>query len=300
LVILRAPVYNRSILSYLDSSREEPRVVMGGDPRGGVLSETDGMAEKAAAFRALEEIIERLRGPQGCPWDRAQTLLTMAPNLLEEACEVVDAITEAQGGPAPGVCEELGDLLMNILLSARISEEGGGFGFRKVAEAIAAKLVRRHPHVFGPERVASVEEVLLRWNAIKGEEKGELKQSRLGTLPRSLPALASAAKLGERAARVGFDWPDAAGALLKVEEEVREVAQALPSGGEPLEHELGDLLFATASLARKSGVDPEAALRSALERFRKRFHYIEKHTDVSRASLEEMEELWNAAKSDGS
>ena len=274
------------------------------------MGETDSKLEaKVTALRALEEIIERLRAPDGCPWDRAQTIAKMAHNILEEACEAVDAIREGRGAPTPALCEELGDLLMNILLTSRIAEDGGAFGIREVAEAILAKLVRRHPHVFRAEHVSSVEDVLRRWNAIKAEEKTGETPSVLGCLPRSLPALSAALKVGERAARVGFDWPDAGGALKKVEEELREVAEAMgigpPAAGqsrEParIEREVGDLLFAAVNLARKSGVDPEAALRETVDRFRKRFRYIEARTDVATASLEEVEALWNEAKVDDS
>ncbi len=269
----------------------------------------DRLEEKVAAFKALEEIVERLRGPDGCPWDRAQTLAKMGPNLLEEACETIDAIHGGKGAPTAAVLEELGDLLMNVLLLARIAEESGSFGIREVAEAISAKLVRRHPHVFGSERAATVEDVLTRWNAIKAEEKGESSTSVLGKVPRSLPGLSAAVKIGERAASVGFDWPDASQALAKVEEEVREVSRSLErpragGGGSPggpadeTYHEVGDLLFAAANVARKAGVDPECALRSALDRFARRFRFIEERTDVTKATLEEMEALWKEAKTD--
>jgi MazG family protein len=272
---------------------------------------------KMAAMRALEEIIERLRGPDGCPWDRDQTLAKMGPNLLEETCETIDAIHQGNGDPTPAVLEELGDLLMNVLLLARIAEESGAFGLREIAEAISAKLIRRHPHVFGDERAATVEEVLTRWNAIKAEEKGAVRPSALGQVPRSLPALAAAMKIGERAARVGFDWPEAALALEKVREEVDEVSRALeqsplragphppegtagPTQGPPeaVRREIGDLLLAAVNVARKAQVDPEGALRSALDRFCARFRYIEERIDVTRATLEEMEALWKAAKDD--
>jgi MazG family protein len=281
-----------------------------GTEHGARLSgQEDSLESKVAAFRALETIIERLRGPEGCPWDREQTLEKMGPNLLEEACEAIDAIHGGQGAPTPSVLEELGDLLMNVLLTARIAEEAGGFGIREVADAISAKLIRRHPHVFGAERAATVEDVLTRWNAIKAEEKGETASSVLGQVPRSLPGLAAAVKIGQRAAKVGFDWPDASQALSKVEEEVEEVSRSLeragaagggPAGNPPEEvhREIGDLLFAAASVARKAGVDPECALRSALDRFMRRFRFIEERIDVTKASLEEMEALWKAAKND--
>ena len=270
-----------------------------------------------AALRALEEIIERLRGPDGCPWDRAQTIAKMGPNLLEEACETIDAIHQGNGRPTPAVLEELGDLLMNVLLLARIAEESGAFGLREVAEAISAKLIRRHPHVFGDERAETVDEVLTRWNAIKASEKdaekGAARPSALGQVPRTLPALPAAVKIGERAARVGFDWPEAGLALEKVREEVDEVARALdragaasaaqgPSGpagpSDEVHREIGDLLLAAVNVARKARIDPEGALRSALDRFCGRFRYIEERIDVTKATLEEMEALWKAAKDD--
>lgn len=278
------------------------------------------MKDKLAALRELEEIVERLRAPDGCPWDRTRTIENMAPSLLEEACEAIDAIHEGAGAASPAVCEELGDLLMNVLLIARISEEAGGFGIAGVARGISAKLIRRHPHVFGQERVSSVEEVLARWKAIKAaekqapEEKAGVKntrgESRLGRVPRSLPGLAAAMKVGERAAEVGFDWPDARGALDKVEEEAREVRQALdasppeappeakPGPAEALHREVGDLLLAAVNLARKAGVDPERALRSAVDRFIRRFQSVESRCDVTSATLGEMEAHWNAAKID--
>lgn len=267
----------------------------------------DKLKGKLEAIRALQEIIERLRGPDGCPWDRAQTIPRMAPNLLEEACETVDAIERGQGEPTPAILEELGDLLMNVLLTARIAEEGGGFSIREVAEMISAKLIRRHPHVFGDERAATVEDVLKRWNAIKAEE-GEKNSSLLSRIPRSLPTLPAAVKVGKVAGDVGFDWPDAPSAFEKVEEEVQEVKRALQeakkkngreNGENPsmeLYHEVGDLLFASVNLARKAGIDPDRALRSAIDRFSRRFRFIEERIDVSRASLEEMEALWNQAK----
>ncbi len=239
----------------------------------------------------------------------------MAPHILEEACEAIDAIEDGKGSASTALCEELGDLLMNILLAARISEESGGFSFRELAQGIAAKLVRRHPHVFGGEKVSSVEEVLTRWNSIKASEKAEGSTapapSRLGEQPRSLPSLNAAFRVGEKAANVGFDWPDAAGALRKVEEELREVSEALDARVEAhaeancadpedpqarLRHEIGDLLFAAANLARKTGIEPESALRAALDRFRSRFRYIEERVDFSCASLIEMEKLWEEAK----
>ncbi len=264
---------------------------------------------KLDAFRGLQEIIERLRGPGGCPWDREQTLQKMSHNLLEEACEAIDAIQDGKGTATPAVLEELGDLLMNILLASRIAEESGAFSIREVADMISAKLIRRHPHVFGDEHGASVADVLKRWNAIKAEEKGKGEGSLLARIPRSLPSLSAAFKVGKVAGQVGFDWPDASSVFEKVEEEVREVEKALGRAGkseqemegtpeEDLHHEIGDLLFAVVNLARKAEVNPEEALRAAVDRFSRRFRYIEERIDVTRASLDEMEVLWNQAKTD--
>ena len=275
--------------------------------------EANPIEEKLQALRSLEQIIERLRAPNGCPWDREQTLRSMAPKLVEEACEALDAVEDAGGAAAETVCEELGDTLMNILLIARIAEEGGGFNLATVAERIAEKLVRRHPHVFGDERAATVGHVLERWNAIKAEEQRQKSNaggaapsaSRLGQLPRSLPALTAAARLGEKAASLRFDWPDAQGALAKVAEELGEVERALgvwderrgdAPAEEALSDEIGDLLFAVVNVSRKCGVDPERALRTTMSRFRRRFEFMERHVDLTRATLAEMEAQWVAAK----
>ena len=268
------------------------------------------MDAKTEAFRRLEEIVEILRGPGGCPWDREQTLSDMSRYLLEEACEAVDAIHDSGGRPSPAVEEELGDVLLNVLLSARIAEEEGGFGIAHVADRIREKLVRRHPHVFGDAAgdkpaVRSSSDVLTRWDAIKEGEKeaaGARPKSRLDGVPRSLPPLERGYELGRKAARAGFDWPSAEGALDKVEEEIGEVKAAMRSdeGKERIEEELGDLLFAVVNLCRKVEVRPSDALRGTLSRFCERFAAIEERfPEVEKATLDEMEAVWNEAKPRG-
>ena len=277
------------------------------------------MDPKLAALERLIEIVETLRGPNGCPWDRAQTLTKMPRYLIEESAEVADAIELAGGEPSEAVCEELGDVLMNVLLAARIAEERSAFSIGDVSERICKKLVRRHPHVFGDDRIDDVEGVLERWNEIKATEKASAgdrgAESRLAKVPRGLPPLLRAEQLGREAAKVGFDWPDAGGALAKVDEELTEVREALRAfeGGQPssdaevaadrdkdaLESELGDLLFAVANLCRKVEVAPDAALRRTLRKFEARFRYIEEHQDSpENATLEELEALWERAKTD--
>jgi len=259
------------------------------------------MDPRLTAIERLVTIVDTLRGPDGCPWDRAQTLGNLARYIEEESSEVVDAIEDAGGTASPGVCEELGDLLMNIVLAARIAEEGGGFSLGTVAGQVADKLVRRHPHVFGDASATTVDEVLDRWNAIKAEEKASLAAappSRLDGVPRSLQPLERAYELGKKAAKAGFDWPDAAGALDKLREETHEVSEVLGAGRQRLEAELGDLLFAAVNLCRKCDVRPSAALRRTLERFRRRFHHVEmRYPNMETVPLADLESAWQAAKS---
>jgi MazG family protein len=259
------------------------------------------MDPRLTALERLVTIVDTLRGPGGCPWDRAQKLGNMARYIEEEASEVVDAIEDSAGAPATSVCEELGDLLMNVVLAARIAADEGGFTLGEVAERIADKLVRRHPHVFGSGSAATVDDVLANWNAIKAAERSSLAASppsRLDGVPRSLPALERAYELGKKAAKAGFDWPDAAGALEKVREEAREVEEALHAGPQRLEAELGDLLLAVVNLCRKCDIRPSPALRRTIERFRQRFHHIERqHPNMENVPLPELESAWQAAKS---
>jgi tetrapyrrole methylase family protein/MazG family protein len=260
------------------------------------------MSRAQDALERLLSIMERLRGPDGCPWDREQTLKTLRPYVLEETYEVLEAI---DAGDPREHCEELGDLLLQIVFQAQLRKEEGRFEFADVAEAISRKLVSRHPHVFGSSEVKDAEGVLKQWAALKREEnkaKGA-GHSVLEGVPREMPALARADRLTEKASRIGFDWPDATGAREKVAEELAELDRAIAGGDrDAVEHELGDLLFAGANLARKLGVAPEEALRGTLARFVTRFAHVERElarrgVPHGEATLAEMDALWDEAKS---
>src|SRR3982751_1192738 len=260
------------------------------------------MSEPEIALRRLLGIMDKLRDPGGCPWDREQTLRTLTPYLLEEAHEVVEAIEAADGAHHK---EELGDLLFQVVFQARIAREEGKFDFAQVCDTIADKLTRRHPHVFGDVAVSGSGEVVKNWERIKAEErkqKGQAPRSAIGGVPVALPALVRAERLTEKAGAVGFDWPDAKSVLAKIREELDELERAVDSGvPKEIEHELGDLLFAAANLGRWVKAHPEEALRGTLRRFESRFRYIEEKLaeqgKVPREStLTEMDALWNDAK----
>jgi len=245
----------------------------------------------------LLEIIARLRAPDGCPWDRKQSTSSMAPHLLEEAYEAVEAL---QAEDSAGSCEELGDVLMNVLMIAQIASESGGFDAEQVAAGIADKLVRRHPHVFGDVEAVDTEQVLANWEAIKRRERGDgPPRSVLAGVPVALPALLRAHRVGEKAARTGFDWPDRSGPRAKLDEEIAELDEALQAGDQTAaEHELGDVLFAVINVARHAGINAEMALRQTIDRFMARFRYVESQLGerLEGASLAEMERLWERAK----
>lgn len=253
--------------------------------------------ERDAAARLLElmGVVYRLRDDDGCPWDREQSLDSMTKNLVEEVFETSEAIAARDDAHT---CEELGDVLMNVVLMARIAEQEKRFGLADVAAGIAEKLVRRHPHVFGDVSADDAENALATWNAAKAEERAGQKRSALGDVPTDLPALAVAVKIGKRAAGTGFDWPDVSGAVDKLDEETRELREAVASGDtDRIEDELGDVLFAATNVARFAGVDPELALRRTLAKFRRRFTAIEEHfgDELGEASLDEMERVWREA-----
>ena len=245
----------------------------------------------------LKAIVDRLRSPGGCPWDLEQTPETLKPFLLEEAHEVAEAI---ESGNPTDLRDELGDLVMNIFLQARLGEETGTFTLEELADSISEKLIRRHPHVFGNVHVHDSDQVRKNWEEIKKREKGtsEADESVIRTLPASLPALSRAMRVGQMAAEVGFDWPDSIGPLKKIAEELEEVRAAHKTADtEEVSAEVGDLLFAITSFCRKTEIDPEQALKNALDRFTGRFRTIEKQLkDSDDHSLPVLDTLWEQAK----
>jgi tetrapyrrole methylase family protein/MazG family protein len=255
---------------------------------------------QAGSLSAFQEVVARLRAPGGCPWDREQTHATLRPYLLEETYEVLDALDR---GDSAGLEEELGDLLLQVLLHAQIAIEEGEFKMTGVVASIVSKLKRRHPHVFSDLHVSGSEEVLVNWERIKSQEANHVNSGRglLDGVPPELPALARAQSLKRRAARMGFDWPAVSGAWSKVEEEWQELRQA--SSAEEQTRELGDLLFALVALAQWLGVDAECALRQATARFARRFQGMERECanrgmPLAALAQGEWEELWRSAKED--
>ncbi len=263
----------------------------------------------------LIEIMAALRAPKtGCPWDIEQNFSTIAPYTIEEAYEVADAIAR---GDLDDLRDELGDLLLQVVYHAQMAQEAGDFAFGDVVEAITTKMIRRHPHVFGDEKARSAGMAKGMWEKIKAQEKAEKRSARLARgldpedngkgfldgVPVALPALTRALKLQEKAARVGFDWSEAAPILDKIEEEIGELREALAKGETAeIKDEFGDMLFAVVNLGRHLKLDSEAALSGTNEKFRSRFHYVERAIDASgstleKATLDEMEALWQQAKS---
>lgn len=263
------------------------------------------MTDAPAAIARLIEVMARLRHPEtGCPWDQVQDFATIAPYTIEEAYEVEDAI--ARGDPAT-LLDELGDLLFQVIYHARMAEERGWFAFGEVADAITGKMVRRHPHVFGEAEARTEATQNAAWEVQKAAERAARRETGvLAGIPAGLPALTRAAKLTRRAARVGFDWPDAASVLDKLEEEAGELRAELAKTGPEadaaaLRDEVGDLLFVLANLARKLDLDPESCLRGANRKFERRFGFIEQTLghegkDMTSTPLERMEDLWEQAK----
>jgi MazG family protein len=248
----------------------------------------------------LVGLMQRLLAEGGCPWDREQTLATLIPYLVEETYEVIDALHD---GSVADHREELGDLLLQVVFQAELRHAEGAFGIDDVARGIVAKLVRRHPHVFGEVKARNAEEALASWSKLKAEEKAERgRKSALDGIPRSAPALIRASRAGEKAAGVGFDWPDTAGPRQKVDEELGELDAACARGDRAeMTHELGDVLFAITNLARKLGLDPESALREATDRFGRRFRHMEEEASAGGRALRELplaeqDRLWEAAK----
>ena len=251
------------------------------------------------ALQRLRDVVHRLRAPGGCPWDREQTHASLVPHLLEEAYEVAEAI--ADGDPEL-ICDELGDLLLQPVLHAEIASETGAFDLDRMAHVLTEKLIRRHPHVFGDADVQTSDAVLTQWDAIKRTEKGVEREPYLQGVGKGLPALMKAQKVQKKAARVGFDWPDAAPVLEKIKEETAELEEAVKSGKQnAVADEIGDLLFSVVNLARKLGVESEAALAAASKKFVRRFHameekLIEDEKNLGELSLAEMDAVWDQVK----
>ncbi|MDI7863233.1 nucleoside triphosphate pyrophosphohydrolase [Rhizobiaceae bacterium n13] len=269
--------------------------------------------EPSKDISRLIEIMAALRDPEtGCPWDIVQTFETIKPYTIEEAYEVADAIERKD---LHDLCDELGDLLLQVVFHARMAEEAGAFSFGDVVQAVTAKMIRRHPHVFAVSGASTPEAVKAQWDDIKRQEKQEraerrarhghtedFKAGHLGSVQRSFPALTEALKLQERAAKVGFDWSEPGPILDKIEEEIGELREALKAKDrEKVADELGDLIFAVVNIGRHVDADPEQALRGTNTKFRRRFSHIEtsleqQGQDLGGASLDQMEALWQAAK----
>jgi MazG family protein len=250
-------------------------------------------------FRKLCEIVAQLRAPGGCPWDREQTHASFLPQLIEETYEVVGAV---QANDTANFREELGDLLLHIVMHAEIAREAGTFDIDDVTREITEKLVRRHPHVFGGGREMETGAVLKQWEAIKREEKKETHAHYLDSLPAALPALMRAQKAQKKAARVNFDWEHLRDVIAKVDEEVGEAKEGIESGKEAaIEDEIGDLLFAVVNLARKCKLDAESTLQKATDKFVERFNRVEEELNagsrkLGEADLAELDAIWNRVK----
>ncbi|HEX2521653.1 MAG TPA: nucleoside triphosphate pyrophosphohydrolase [Terriglobia bacterium] len=265
---------------------------------------------KGERFLELVALVDRLRGPGGCPWDREQTFDTLKPMMLEEAYEVLDAM---DSGDRQEFASELGDLLFQVVFLSRVAEDEGSFHIDEVSQGIISKMIRRHPHVFGPVNAATADQVVENWEQIKraeraqqpgGTETGSTPSILEGIAP--MPALLTASKLTTKAARVGFDWPNIDEIFAKLHEEVDELKKALleapaAAEGSRIEQEVGDLLFVAVNIARFLRIDPETALRKTNRKFVSRFQHIEHRLreagkDFSQSNLEEMERFWQEAK----
>ena len=293
--------------------------------KGGLTQRFDALDEILEQVRLAVGLVARLRGAGGCPWDREQNHLTLRQYLIEESYEVLDILDTYQSHknpkdlakntphteevPSDGQFtdgnrvlfkEELGDLLLQVVLHAQLCWERGDFHLGDVAEFMARKLVNRHPHVFGDTTVAGSDQVLVNWEAIK---KKEGRKGLLSGLPKNLPSLQKAARIGEKANRLGFDWKDPKGPWLKVEEELLELKEAIAGGKkEDIEHELGDIFFSLCNLSRWLKIQPEDAHRKAIQRFEDRFKYVEEYFEsrqknILEASEEDLDRAWNWAKS---
>jgi MazG family protein len=256
-------------------------------------------------FQDLVDLVDRLRAPDGCPWDREQTLETLRPMIVEEAYEVVEAI---EGGDPSKLAEELGDLLFQVVFAAQIGRDRGEFEIRDVVGAIHSKMVRRHPHVFGDAVIETADDVLKNWDDLKRGERAaagkEHPKGLLDSVSGHLPALLEAHSLTDRASRVGFDWPSVEPVIGKLQEELGELKHEIEADERDrvrVEDEVGDLLFAAVNVARQLGVDPETALKRSNRKFRRRFAHVERRLEeqgssAKEATLEQMDALWEEAK----
>jgi tetrapyrrole methylase family protein/MazG family protein/ATP diphosphatase len=274
------------------------------------IPESPPLAEqRGQTYPSLVSLMQRLLAPDGCPWDREQSYESLRKYVLEEACEVIDAI---DSGSREALKDELGDLLLQVVFLGELARGDGAFGPDDVVRTIVEKLVRRHPHVFGEVEVNGSAEVLSNWDKIKLQEYGD--RGLLAGLPRSFPALARAQRMSEKASKVGFDWPDARGSRDKVSEELGELDEAVAGGSqERIESELGDVLFALVNFARHQGVNAEQALRKTADRFSRRFGHVEARVNEQHGgfprdkdgkptgglSLETLDNYWNEAKEKG-
>jgi MazG family protein len=255
--------------------------------------------EPGQQLARLRAIMHRLRAPGGCPWDAEQTHESLVTNLIEEAYETVDTI---QRGDHEHLKEELGDLLLQVIFHSELEEEAGRFNLDDVARGISDKLVRRHPHVFAQSDASTSDAVLKQWDEIKRAEKGDQAKPYLHGVGKGLPALLRAAKLQKKAAKVGFDWPDEIGVIDKIREEIGELQAAIADGlPQPVEEELGDLLFSVVNLARFRKLDPEVLMAAANAKFEQRFAAMEndlrsRGVDLTEATVETMEVSWQAVK----
>jgi len=250
-------------------------------------------------FEELINIIKTLREPGGCAWDREQTIETLKPYLIEETYEVIEAV---QNRNYEEICEELGDLLTQIVFMARIAEEQNAFTLVDVCAGICNKLIRRHPHVFGEVKTDDTREILKNWEKIKSEEKAKKRASVLDDIPKALPSLIRAIKVQKRLSRIGFDWKDHEGALEKLYEELNELEESISlKDYSKIEQEIGDLIFSVVNVARLMGIDGESALQKTVNKVDKRFRYVEERIKesgekIEETSLEKMDEYWNEAK----
>ncbi|MBS2015854.1 MAG: nucleoside triphosphate pyrophosphohydrolase [Deltaproteobacteria bacterium] len=260
--------------------------------------------QDGATLTRLVGVMRRLLAPDGCPWDREQTFETLRKYALEEACEVIDAIDSGDRG---AIREELGDLLLQVVFQAELGRREGAFAIDDVVAGIVEKLVTRHPHVFGDLDAKTADEVLRNWEKIKAQEKKD--RGILGGVPRSLPALVRAQRIGEKVERVGFDWEDARGSRAKVTEEIGELDTAIASGdARAIEEEMGDVLFALVNLSRHVKIDAEGALRRTIDKFTRRFAHVEKRVHAEHGGwggpggnqpnlpLEVLDRYWEEAK----